>query len=195
MIEEEEEMKRLFSLILAVVLVLSVACAAAAEGVTFTTQYFTLQLPDNWETDYEDLQKEDDEEDLGYFYDTAEIGLVGAAFLVYYEQLKDISLFNENEETIQEYIDAITEELEEYKPQYLETVTAVPDAGMKAIPIVLFKVADDEGDFIYADTITNGYSIQFEFYVTDAEGEKMYPITDEYIELIKTILATLKPAA
>ncbi len=188
-------MKRLFSLILAAVLVLSVACAAAAEGVTFTTQYFTLQLPDNWETNFEDLQKEDDEEDLGYFYDTAEIGLAGAAFLVYYEQLKDISLFNENEETIQEYIDAITEELEEYKPKYLETVTAVPDPGMKAIPIVLFKVTDDEGDFIYADTITNGYSIQFEFYVTDAEGEKMYPLTDEHLELIRTILATLKPAA
>ena len=188
-------MKRLISMILAAILVLSAACAAAAEGVTFTTQYFTLQIPEGWETDFEDLEKEDNEEELGFFYETKDIGLVGAAYLVYYEELKDISLFNENEETIQEYTDAIMEEMEDAKVENLGIVTAVPEGGMKPIPIILLKVTDDEGDYIYADTITNGYSIQLEFFVTDAEGEKMYPITDEHIELIKTILATLKPAA
>ena len=32
-------------------------------------------------------------------------------------------------------------------------------------------------------------------YVTDSEGEKYYPLTDEYIEQFKTILTSFKPVA
>ena len=39
-----------------------------------------------------------------------------------------------------------------------------------------------------------GYAIEFEFYVTDDDGEKQLPITDQDIEQIKTILATFRPA-
>ena len=52
-------MKRFFGWMVAAVLMLSAVCAAGAEGVTFKTNYFTLQLPDGWITDYEDLEKEE----------------------------------------------------------------------------------------------------------------------------------------
>ena len=186
-------MKRLLGVMVAVILVLSAVCAAA-EGVTFTTNYFTLQLPDGWETDFEDLEKEDNEEELGYFADPANVGLACGVYLVYYEDLKDISLFNLDEETIQDYVDAILEEMEDGKPEYLGTVTASPSPDLKPIPLVLFKVTDEDGEFIYADTITNGYSIQFEFFIMDMDGDTMYPFTDAHIEQIKSILETLQPA-
>lgn len=186
-------MKRLFGIVMAVVLALSLVCAAA-EGVLFETKYFTLQLPDNWETDFEDLEKDDEGEDLGFFFEPADIGLACATSLVYDEGMKDISLFDLDEETIQDYVDGTLEWLADENPEYLGMVTATPDPNLKAIPLVLFKVSDDEGEYIYADTTTNGYTIQFMFFVTDVEGDKLYPITDAYIEQIKTILATLKPA-
>ena len=138
-------MKRFFVLMTAAVLFLSVACAAAAE--TFSTSYFSLDLPDGWEIDTTDLEKKENEESLGFFAGKmGDVILLGGAYLVYYEDLKDISLWN-------------------------------------------------SGEFVYADTVTNGYSIQFEFYATDSEGEKELPITEEHIEQIKTILASFKPAA
>ena len=61
------------------------------------------------------------------------------------------------------------------------------------VPFVLIRCADDEGEYVYADTITNGYSIQFEAFMADEEN--IQPLTDEAIEQFKTILATFKPAA
>jgi hypothetical protein len=115
--------------------------------------------------------------------------LLGGAYLVYYEDLKDISLWNSGEEELKEYADVLLEEFADSKPELIGTVTA------GKIPLVLIRGADKDGEFVYADTVTNGYSIQFEFYATDSEGEKELPITEEHIEQIKTILASFKPAA
>lgn len=43
--------------------------------------------------------------------------------------------------------------------------------------------------------MTNGYAVEFEFFVTDAEGEKQLPLTERHIEQVKTLLATFQPAA
>ena len=43
-------MKRNFLFLVTAVLFLT-AAFASADGVTFSTAYFTLELPDNWETD------------------------------------------------------------------------------------------------------------------------------------------------
>ena len=48
-------MKRLLSVLLAAMLVLSAATALA--DVTFTTPYYTMTLPDGWEIDQEDLAR------------------------------------------------------------------------------------------------------------------------------------------
>ena len=61
------------------------------------------------------------------------------------------------------------------------------------IPFVLIRCEDEESEYIYADTVTNGYSIQFEAFMAD--GENFHPLTDEAIEQFRTILTTFKPAA
>ena len=80
-------------------------------------------------------------------------------------------------------------DLEDVKPELIGVVKA------DKVPLVLIKGSDEDGEFLYADTVTNGYAIEFEFYISDAEGEKQLPFTDAQIEQVKTILATFKPAA
>ena len=182
-------MKRFLILLTAAILALAAACTAAADGLTFSNKYFSLQLPDNWEIDTEDLETKEGEETLGYFGETSEIALVGAAYLVYYENLKDTALWNASEEELKEYTEALLEDLADVKPELVGTVNA------GRIPLVLIKGSDSDGEFLYADTVTNGYAIEFEFYVTDTEGEKQYPITEEHIEQVRKILSTFQPAA
>lgn len=178
-------MKRLFSLLAVLVLVFPAVCSA--EGTVFTTDYFTLQLPDGWEVDQEDLESEEGELSLGFFSGPEDIDLAAGSYLVYYEELKDFSLWGAGEEELKEYADILLEELSDSSPELIGVVQA------DRIPLVLIAVHTVEGDYVYADTVTNGYSIQFEFYVTDLDGEKMYPITDEHLALIGNILATFKP--
>ena len=185
-------MKKLLSVLLALLLALSAVCCAAAEGVVFTTAYFTLTLPDDWDFDTTPLDDEEDEEGfeyLGLFGSTDDVGILAMAYLVYYEDLTDISLWNAGEEELKEYTNILLEEFADSKPEAIGTVMA------GKIPLVLIRAADKDGEFVYADTVTNGYSIQFEFYATDTEGEKDLPLTDEHIEQIKTILASFTPAA
>ena len=179
-------MKRFLILMTAAVVFLAVACAAAE---TFSTSYFSLELPDGWEIDTTDLEKKEDEESLGFF--AGKIGdglLLGGAYLVYYEDLKDIALWNASEEQLKEYADLLLEEFADANPEMIGTVT------VGKIPLVLIRGADKDGEFVYADTVTNGYSIQFEFYAMDSDGEKDLPLTDEHIKQIETILASFKPA-
>jgi len=182
-------MKKLTAIILSLALVLC-AVSALADNM-FTTKYYSVELPEGWETDTENLEEESEEnsEALGAFGSPDEIGLVVCSYLDYYEDLKDISLWNSDADELQAYAEAVMEDFEEDHPVYLGTFKAGD------VPFVLIKAANEEGEYLYADTITNGYAVVFIAYVTDYDGEKLYPVTDEYAEQLKTILATFKPAA
>ncbi len=202
-------MKRFLTMITAAILLLTAVCTAMADGVTFSTKYFTLQLPDGWETETDlESTEEDEEEDpddalvlemdqeseqaqetLGFFGEPSDEGLVAAAYLVYYKEMKDVKLWDASEEELKEYTDGLLKDLEDVKPELIGVVKA------DKVPLVLIKGSDEDGEFLYADTVTNGYAIEFEFYISDAEGEKQLPFTDTQIEQVKTILATFKPAA
>lgn len=183
-------MKKLLAVIIASALILSIV-SAMADPVTFTTKYFTMELPEGWEIDTESLKNESEEnaEALGAFAAPDEIGLVAVAYLIYYENLKNLALWSSDANELQAYADAIMEEYADDNPVWLGTVSA------GSIPFVLIKGTDEDGEYLYADTITNGYAIEFMAYVTDSEGEKYYPLTDEYIEQFKTILTSFKPVA
>jgi len=170
---------------------LAVLCvfSAVAEGVTFTTQYFTVELPEGWESTVNEKPEKDPEDgsiELGSFYSPENESLIFGAYLVYYEEMKDVSLWSSDASEIQDYADAVKEALADYHPEYLDTVMA------GKIPFVLFRCTDKDGEFIYADTITNGNAIEFEACVIDL-NEKLCPVTDQRIEQIKTILASFKP--
>ena len=105
-------MKRLISLLTVISLLLSLAGAALADPVTFTTEYFTLQLPDGWIIDTEDLESESDSSAkcLGFFGESSDKGLVAGVYLVYYEDLKNVALWSSDEDELQAYIEAVLED-------------------------------------------------------------------------------------
>ena len=180
-------MKRLFSLILASVLLLAAACAVG-EGVTLTTKYFTMQLPEGWLTETEDLEQEEGMEVLGYFGEDQDIGFFAIAILEYFEDLKDISLWNSDAEELEAYKQAILEDYADDNPVYLDTVMA------GQIPIILIKATDEDGEYLYADTMANGYAIEFQGCIMDnTDDTTTYPLSDAMIEQFKEILSTFVP--
>ena len=183
-------MKKLLAIVLSLLFTLSIV-SAMAEGVTYTTKYFTLELPEGWDIDTSDLENdpENNMEDLGTFGKADGDGLICEAYLVYYEDLKNVALWNSDADELKDYAEAIMEDFEDDHPVYLDTMKA------GSIPFVLIKATDEEGEYLYADTITNGYAVVFIAYAVDADGETTLPMTDAYIEEFKTILGTFKPAA
>ncbi len=178
-------MKKTFCLILALVLALSASLALAA-GDTFETNYFTMPLPDGWTYDNSDLEDPDLGEDLGYAYGPGDPSLLFEAYVLYYEDLKNVSLWSSDADELQAYIDAVLEDYAEDKAEYVDTVMA------GSIPFVLLRCEDEEGPYLYADTMTNGYAIEFLAYVSDTKGGT-YDITEANIEEFKSILAGFTP--
>ena len=179
-------MKRTLCILLALALAMPAFLCAAADSATFTTPYYTLTLPEGWEIDMSDTGAEDGVEYLGCFYAPDDRGLVVYAFLEYFEEMKDFSLWNAGEDEIRDYTEMALEDLADDDPVSLGTVTAGP------IPFVLIKGTDADGDYLYADTMTNGYAIIFEACVLDWD-ENQYPVTEKHIEQLRTVLSTLVP--
>lgn len=185
-------MKRIISLVFALFLALSTLGFAAAEGVAFKTDYYTMTLPRGWEIDTDDtgVEEEDRElrqEYLGFCYDSRDVGLAFEAYLVFYKDsdLQAIQLWNANEAEKQAYADGILETFEDDEPVFLGFVMA------DRIPFIVIKATDEDGDYLYAETMSNGYALVFYAYVFD--GEDLYPITDQYMEQFKSILETFTP--
>lgn len=182
-------MKRTVCLFLALLLALAAPfCAAGAEGKTFATKYFTMTLPDGWETEAGsgESASKDGIEELGFFASDEETGLVVGAYLIYYDELKNVSLWDSDENELREYAEILLDEFAEDQPEWVGTVMA------GSVPFILIAGSDEDGDYLYADTVTNGYSIQFEAYVADMD-DKVYPLTDAHIAEFKRILETFVP--
>ena len=182
-------MKKLFAIVFALLFTLSIV-SAMADGVTFTSKYFTMELPEGWET--ADPEQEADDKDapecLGVFGQSEGEGLVCEAYIEYDEDSKTLSLWNSDAEELKDYAEAVMEGFEEDNPVYLDTIKA------NGIPFVLIRATDEDGEYLHANTVSNGYYIHFMVYAADAEGE-FIPLADKYIEEFKTILNTFKPAA
>lgn len=183
-------MKRLISLGIALLLVLSAVCCASAEGKTFKTPYFTLTLPSGWDGDTGDAEvDEDGMEYLGYLGEDKKVGLFVEAYLMYYEDFKDVSLWNADQAEIKEYAEIVLDDYADDDPEWIDTVMA------GKIPFVLIQAEDEDGEYLYADTMTNGYAIIFIAYVLDEDGETEYPITQKHIDAFKSILETFQPVS
>lgn len=183
-------MKRIVSLVFALVLALSAVCGAAADEKTFNTAYFTLKLPNGWDYDNEDTEVyEGGDEYLGLFGEDKDIGIIVFTYKMYYEDFKDVSLWNADKAEMDEYIETLMYEFSDDNPEYLGTVMA------GKIPFVLIKGTDEDGEYLYAETMTNGHAIIFDCYVFDEDGENQFPFTQEYVDQIKSILATFLPVS
>jgi hypothetical protein len=182
-------MKRIFTLMVAALLLALALCPALAEvGKIFTTDYFTLTLPKDWEIDTSDLEKDGDFQELGTLYSPEVPGLVMEAGLMHYADMEDISLWNADEKTMQDYIDATLEDLKDDNPKYETTL------NVNGIPFIVISAEDKDGPFRYIDTMTNGYAVAFYAYVANDDDDKLLPMSDDDWAQVESILATFKPA-
>lgn len=183
-------MKRMIALVLALLLVLSAAGNALAADKTFKTPYYTLTLPDSWDSSTDDAETDEDGmEYLGFFGEDKDIGMIVESYLVYYERLKDVSLWDAGKDELEEYAEAILDDFADDEPELLDTVMA------GKIPFVLMKGADEDGEYLYADTMTNGYAVIFIAYLVGPDGETQYPFSQKDIERFQSILKTFQPVS
>ena len=184
-------MKKLLAIVFTLLFTLGIVSAMAG-GMTFSTKYFTMELPEGWEIDTSDPQNdaENNTEDLGLLFGEVEgKALLCETYVQYVEDMKSIALWNSDADELKEYAEEVMEDFEEDNPVYLDTVKA------NGIPFVLIKATDEDGEYLYADTVSNGYLINFIVYAVDADGESYLPLTNDCIEAFKTILSTFKPVA
>lgn len=182
-------MKRAFTLLLTALLLALPACAAMAEaGQTFSTDYYSLTVPQDWQIDTSNLEKEENFQLLGDLLSPDDPGLVIEAGLAHYGEMSDVSLWNADETAMQEYIDVVLEELEDDRPEYAETL------NIGGIPFIVIKAEGEDGPYAYIDTMTNGYAVIFYAYVAGTDDDALLPMSDADWEQVKAILATFKPA-
>ena len=183
-------MKRAIPLLLIALLALLPCCAALAEaGQTFTTDYYTLTLPGDWVIDTSG--QEDNNADfqlLGNLCSPDDPGLVIEAGLVHCPDMGGISLWSADEETMQQYIDSVLDELKDDSPEYLSTFK------VGQIPFLVFQGKDADGPYRYIDTMTNGYAVVFYAYTAGTDGDSLLPMSDADWAQVESILATFKPA-
>ena len=137
-------MKKLTSLLFALVFALAGVCSAAAEGLVFSTDYYSLTLPENWIIDTEDLTSSEEAQELGHFYDSGEVGLLVSAYLVRLEDTEGQPVWSAETGMAQEYVDLVLADFEDSHPEYLGTVLA------GEVPFLLIKGGDNYGEFLYA---------------------------------------------
>ena len=126
---------------------------------------------------------------VNIFGEDKDIGIIVYTYKMYYEDFKDVSLWNADKAEMDEYIETLMYEFSDDNPEYLGTVMA------GKIPFVLIKGTDEDGEYLYAETMTNGHAIIFDCYMFDEDGENQFPFTQEYVDQIKSILATFLPVS
>ncbi len=179
-------MKRIVSLLLACALWLCAAAFAEKSENLFETKYYTMRAPEGWVCDYDDLKKEEKSWELGYIFRKPDYQLCVFAGLDYYSNWSDVSLWRGREEDMREYKDVLLKDYKDYSPELVETVT------VGKIPFLVMKLTDNDAVFYYAETMTNGYAVSFEYYALDARSE-WRNVTDEEYRLFIEMLKTFEP--
>lgn len=181
-------MKRTFTMLLMLALLASTACCALAETgseqtQTFKTDYYCLSVPADWEISTDDLEEDENYKELGMLYSQGDPGMVVEASLAYFEEMKDVILWDASEQELQEHIDTLLNDYADDKPEYV----CLLEVG--SIPFVIIKGVDEVGPYHYAETITNGYELMFFAY---SEDDSM-ALSDEQYEQFINILSSFSP--
>ena len=175
-------MKRGFFAILALLLCLALTAKA---DQTFATRYFTLTIPDAWETDFDGLISDKTKWDLGYIYPSDTLCI--RAELQYYEAWNDFSLWRADKAGMDEYTQALLDDYKEYLPKLTNTLF------VGRIPFLLLELHDREGIFYWAETMTNGYAVGFECYGLSDDLKSYRDVTDAELEHFVETLKTFQP--
>ena len=181
-------MKRILAAALLFAVLTAAVCAVGADNVVFENEYYTLTLPSDWRIDLSDAGVDEDGEyeDLGFLYSREDDGLAIEAGLEYYENMKDVSLWDMSAEELEAHVEELLKVYEFDDAAYLDTVYA------GAIPFVIIHCEDEDGEYYYAETVTNGYVVNFYAYALDWESNYL-PLRAKHLDVFRSILKSFEP--
>ena len=192
-------MKKLVSLVLALMLSLSVAYASDLVVTTGAEQAATLSkhtVPGLYSVSYDatafslDNQSFLDENNDDY---TWLFMLTGDEYefdadMTKLEGYDGLSLFSATDEQKSAYLQDTLDALSDYEASLATTVEAI--AGNVTIPFYVYSCVNDEGPYLLAETVAQGYALDFYTYYLDGDRA----VDDALQQSLRDLLLTFEPA-
>ena len=178
-------MKRLLALIMSLILLLSVPGIASAAKIMqpFENEYFKIFIPGDWIISLSSVQDYWGAIDLGYTYSPDESMLLQANLYFYGDWAQD-SLWAASNDTWNDYIEFIMDDLKDENPELIGTIYA------GKFPGVIIRGTNDAGTYLYGEIMVNAYAYGFYFYLLNEDGTVNSDVTQEDGELFQSILET-----
>ena len=178
-------MKRFLALILTLILFLSVTGAASAAKIVqpFENEYFKIFIPGDWTIDLSSAQDYFGAIDLGFAYSPNESMLLEASLFFYGDWAQD-SLWAASNDTWDDYIEFVMDDLKDENPELVKTIYA------GQFPGVIIRGTNDHGSYLYGEIMVNAYAYGFYFYLLNEDGSVNSDITEENVEMFQSILET-----
>ena len=175
-------MKKLAALSLALLLALGITAATAE---TYTAPgFYTITYPDGLTLDNTSYTDENSEDEVWLFLLSNEEYMLDA-YITKLDEYANVSLYSATDEQREAYVEDTLDDYADYNPELVETVTT--DEG---IPFYVFSMQESDGAYYYAETITNGMSVNFYAYYVDAS----LPLDDALLSNLHDVLASLRKA-
>ncbi len=173
--------KRIIMLLLCAAMTLAPLCASQAEAYT---------VPGLYTVEYEDGAVIDD---TSYLHDKTDtytwlFMICGSDYAIDASMTKmdfyeGMSLYSATEDERTAYLEDTKLMLEEFNGEYLGIVDKI------GIPFYVFSCENDDGAYLWAETVANGYTLDFYCYYDD---DRM-PVDEALLEKFSAMLESFEP--
>lgn len=179
-------MKRICALALVLFLLIPGAWAAELRvpGV------FSIEYPDDWLDYGGEGEYAEDCYELSFICGPLATDPNLNVHAAYYPEFARLRLFDADEATIADYAEWIADG--HLRGELIE----IRRAGEDAIPFVLLRLEDSQGEFLTASTFANGWMLDFQLYAyADARFEESRAMGDADLEILRAMLDSFEALA
>lgn len=183
-------MKKILSFMLVMMIMLA---AIPAHADTFTAKgAFKLDLPDNWEVDTSENDEYSDPADQYFYlgYMVSEDAVIEMD-IAYDDGYAGESLSQMSKSELADYQEALKDWLED-DGDYKATYVGLYEVGDYSIPFMVFKISSQRyGDSYYAETLSGGWCISFEYYMYYEDDQLTKAGLNELLDILSTFTPIL----
>ncbi len=172
--------------LLVCMLACTVCLSALAVEYTTVNNLFTITYDENLYLldDFTYLNENTSDYQWLYMLYLPEKDVVVDVEMEYMPEFEGVTLYTASEATYAQYVDATLDLFSDYHIQLLDTITV----SEQNIPFYIYSKEDADGAYITAETIVNGWAIQFSTYHNES-GE----MDASLLTVVQEIVSTFKP--
>ena len=175
-------MKKLAALSLALLFALGMTAAAAE---TYTAQgFYTIEYPEGLTLDNTSYTDESNDDNVWLYLLTNDDYMIDA-YITKLDEYTGFSLYSATVSERENYVTDTLDDYADYAASLVETVTTA-----EGIPSYVYSMQESDGAYYYAETISNGMSVNFCCYYNDAA----LPLDDTLLGNLHDVLASLRKA-